>query len=187
MPIAAHGDLDPGPVVLDAADDVLHNPGRLFSGGPLAWAQQRQGRLARGRLEDVDGLEAVLVIMGVEPRQLLATVDGIVGIVDVEDDALGNTVEAFAKQIDYGQPHARQLTPRRFITERGVPPANNGSERDIRSSTIFREVTGGFRSQWGSALYAAIRSTLNTGRRQGLAALQAIQATINDEPPLRPG
>ena len=67
--------------------------------------------------EDVDGLEAVLVIMGVEQRQLLAAVDGIVGIVDVEDDALGNTVEAFAKQIDHGQPHARQLAPRRRVLE----------------------------------------------------------------------
>lgn len=112
MAIAAHGDLDPRPVLLETADDVLHNPGRLFSGGPLAGAQQRQHRLARGCLEDVDGLEAVLVIMGVEQRQLLAAVDGIGRIVDVEDDALGNAVEAFAEQIDHRQPHARQLAPR---------------------------------------------------------------------------
>lgn len=54
-----------------------------------------------------------------------------------------------------------------FMTEPGVPPTNNGSERDIRPSTIFRKVTNGFRSQWGADLYAAVRSTLNTGRKQG--------------------
>ncbi len=31
-----------------------------------------------------------------------------------------------------------------FMTEPGVPPTNNGSERDIRPSTIFRKVTNGF-------------------------------------------
>ncbi len=42
MTIAAHADLDPRPVVPDAADDVFQNPGRLFSGGPLAGAQERE-------------------------------------------------------------------------------------------------------------------------------------------------
>ncbi len=73
------------------------------------------------------------------------------------------------------------------MTERAEPPTNNGSERNIRPSTPFRKVTNGFRSDWGGDLYAAVRSTLNTGRRQGLSALQAIQATINREPLLRPG
>ncbi len=74
-----------------------------------------------------------------------------------------------------------------FMTERGVPPTNNGSERDIRPSTIFRKVTNGFRSEWGSELYAGVRSTLNTGRRQGLSAFEAIQATIHCQPLLGPG
>jgi transposase len=74
-----------------------------------------------------------------------------------------------------------------FMTERGVPSTNNGSERDLRPSTTFRKVTGGFRSDWGGHLYAGVRSTLNTGRRQGLSALQAIEAAINDQPLFRPG
>jgi transposase len=74
-----------------------------------------------------------------------------------------------------------------FMTEPGVPPTNNGPERDIRPSTIFRKVTNGFRSQWGADLYAAVRSTLNTGRKQGLSAFRAIEATLNDEPLIRPG
>ena len=74
-----------------------------------------------------------------------------------------------------------------FMTERGVPSTNNGSERDLRPSTTFRKVTGGFRSEWGGDLYAGVRSTLNTGRRQGLSALQAIEAAINAQPLFRPG
>ena len=74
-----------------------------------------------------------------------------------------------------------------FMTERAVPPTNNGSERDIRPSTIFRKVTNGFRSDWGGELYAGVRSTLNTGRRQRLSAFQAIQATIDGQPLLGPG
>ncbi len=98
-------------MVPDAADNVFQDPGRLLSGGPLAGAQQRQHRLARGRLEDMNGLEAIAVVMGVEQCQLLAAVDDIVSIVDIEHDALGNAVEAGAEQTDHGQPHARQLAP----------------------------------------------------------------------------
>ena len=65
------------------------------------------------------------------------------------------------------------------MTERGVGPTNNGSERDLRPSATFRKVTGGFRSDWGPDFYAAVRSTLNTGRKQGLTAFQAIERTIS--------
>ena len=78
---------------------------------PLARTQQRQHRLGGRRVEDVDGLKAVLVVMGVEQCQLLAPVDGIRGIVNVEHDALGHALEAVAKQIDHRQPHARQFAP----------------------------------------------------------------------------
>ncbi len=74
-----------------------------------------------------------------------------------------------------------------FMTEPGVPPTNNGSEGDIRPSTIFRKVTNGFRSQRGAELCAAFRSALNTGRKQGLSAFQAIEATLNRQPRIGPG
>jgi len=35
-----------------------------------------------------------------------------------------------------------------------VPSTNNVSEREIRSSVIFRKVTGGFRSDWGARIHA---------------------------------
>ena len=74
-----------------------------------------------------------------------------------------------------------------FMTERDLPATNNGSERAIRLSTIFRKVTGGFRSDWGAELYANVRSTLNTGQRQGLSDLQAIKRTLAGQPILVPG
>jgi transposase len=74
-----------------------------------------------------------------------------------------------------------------FMTERGVPPTNNGSERNLRPSTTFRKVTGGFRSQWGANLYAAVRSTINTGQKHGLSAFQAIELTLCGQSILQPG
>ena len=55
--------------------------------------------------------------MGVEESQLLAAVDGVVGIVNVENDTLRHGLEAGAEQVDHRQPHASQLAPRRRILE----------------------------------------------------------------------
>lgn len=74
-----------------------------------------------------------------------------------------------------------------FMTERHVPPTNNGSEQAIRPSTTFRKVTGGFRSDWGADLYANVRSVLNTGKRSGLSAYQSIQSAIAGETLILPG
>ena len=37
-----------------------------------------------------------------------------------------------------------------FLEDASVPPTNNSSEQAIRMSTIFRKVTNGFRSDWGT-------------------------------------
>jgi transposase len=66
----------------------------------------------------------------------------------------------------------------RFITRRDVPYTNNGCERALRPSVIFRKVTGCFRSQWGAALYADIVSVIDTAKLQGRSALQAIQDAL---------
>ena len=62
-----------------------------------------------------------------------------------------------------------------FLEDAAIPPTNNSSEQAIRMSTIFRRVTNCFRSEWGRDLLAAVRSVVNTGKRQGLTAYQAIQ------------
>ena len=69
-----------------------------------------------------------------------------------------------------------------FITNRAVPPTNNGSEQALRPCVVFRKVTNGFRSAWGAALYADVRSVLETARRRGLAILDAIRLTLGRRP-----
>lgn len=69
-----------------------------------------------------------------------------------------------------------------FIVRRDVPYTNNGSERALRPSVIFRKVTGCFRSHWGARLYAAVLSVIATGRLAGKSALQAISQIIHPTP-----
>jgi transposase len=69
-----------------------------------------------------------------------------------------------------------------FVTRRDVPYTNNGSERALRPSVIFRKVTGCFRSHWGARLYAAAASVIATGRLNGKSALQAVQHAIIPRP-----
>ena len=66
-----------------------------------------------------------------------------------------------------------------FMTRRDVPTTNNGSERALRMSVIFRKVTGCFRSVWGAKLYAATVSVIATGKLRGKTALEAIADVIN--------
>ena len=66
-----------------------------------------------------------------------------------------------------------------FLEDATVPPTNNSSEQAIRLSAIFRKVTNGFRSDWGRDLFAAVRSVVNTGRRQGLSPFEAIHKALS--------
>jgi transposase len=69
-----------------------------------------------------------------------------------------------------------------FVTNRNLPPTNNGSEQAIRPCVVFRKVTNCFRSEWGAKLYADIRSVLETARRRAINPLRAIRLTLNGEP-----
>ena len=69
-----------------------------------------------------------------------------------------------------------------FVTNRQVPPTNNSSEQALRPSKIFLKVTNCFRSGWGPEFFADVRSVIETGRRLGLTALDAIRKTLNGEP-----
>lgn len=84
-----------------------------------------------------------------------------------------------------------QKLKRRMLRERGnlftfcedlkIEPTNNSSERALRPSVIFRKVTNGFRSDWGRDFYSAIRSVIDTGKRQGLSAYEAIEKALGPE------
>ncbi len=69
-----------------------------------------------------------------------------------------------------------------FVTNRNLPPTNNGSEQAIRPCVIFRKVTNCFRSEWGAKLYADIRSVLETARRRAIDPLTAIRLTLQGMP-----
>jgi transposase len=69
-----------------------------------------------------------------------------------------------------------------FVTNRNLPPTNNGSEQAIRPCVIFRKVTNCFRSEWGARLYADIRSVLETARRRAIDPLTAIRLTLDGLP-----
>ena len=66
-----------------------------------------------------------------------------------------------------------------FLDDSSIPPTNNTSEQALRWSVIFRKVTNGFRSDWGRDLFAAVRSVVNTGKRQGLSAFESILVALN--------
>jgi transposase len=74
-----------------------------------------------------------------------------------------------------------------FLDHPEVAADNNGSERELRPTATYRKVTGGFRSDWGADLFAAIRSVIGTAARQGRDAVQAIRATLSGQPLSAPG
>jgi transposase len=65
-----------------------------------------------------------------------------------------------------------------FMKRRDVEPTNNGSERQLRPSVIFRKVTNCFRSEWGAKVYADLCSIVSTGRLHGRSPLAAIRAAL---------
>ncbi|MDX1425470.1 MAG: IS66 family transposase [Kiloniellales bacterium] len=69
-----------------------------------------------------------------------------------------------------------------FVTNRDIPPTNNGSEQALRPAVVFRKITNCFRSEWGANLYADVRSVIETARRRGIALLKAIRLTLDGSP-----
>jgi transposase len=74
-----------------------------------------------------------------------------------------------------------------FLEYPDAPPDNNRSERDLRPMVTYRKVTGGFRSDWGSDLCAAVKSVVGTAARCGVDAYQAILAVLSGRTVLAPG
>jgi transposase len=51
----------------------------------------------------------------------------------------------------------------------------------LRWSVVFRKVTNGFRSNWGAELFAQVRSLINTAKRQGISAFDAISRALTSQ------
>lgn len=68
-----------------------------------------------------------------------------------------------------------------FLSDETIPPTNNSSEQALRWSVVFRKVTNGFRSDWGAELFAQVRSLVNTAKRQGISAFDAISRALTSQ------
>jgi transposase len=68
-----------------------------------------------------------------------------------------------------------------FLTDETIPPTNNASEQALRWSVVFRKVTNGFRSDWGAELFAQVRSLINTAKRHGISAFDAISHALTSQ------
>ena len=78
-----------GPVGADGAQQPAQEGSDLLAAGPFG-GTKNGGDEAAGAVEHDDRLKSVFVIMGVEQPQLLAAVNGVERVVDVEGDPLGN-------------------------------------------------------------------------------------------------
>jgi transposase len=67
------------------------------------------------------------------------------------------------------------------LTDEPIPPTNNSSEQALRWSGVFRKVTNEFRSDWGAELFAQVRSLVNTAKRQGISAFDAISRALTSQ------
>jgi len=117
-----------------------------------------------------------------------------------------STRRAYLRRLDHdlnvimglapGNPHGKRLRKRygkvrnslfTFLEHPDAPPDNNGSERELRPTATYRKITGGFRSNWGADLFAAVRSVVGTAARRGRDAYQAIRAVRDGETVVQPG
>jgi hypothetical protein len=105
MTVAAHDDVDRWPPGADMADDVAQHQGHLGAVRGLAGAQDDRHRLAGRGFIDVDRLEAAAVVVGVEQCELLAAVNPVLGVVDVEHDTPGDMLEAVAEHFHHRRHH----------------------------------------------------------------------------------
>ena len=74
-----------------------------------------------------------------------------------------------------------------FLGHPEIAADNNSSERELRPTATYRKVTGGFRSDWGADLFAAVRSIIGTAARRGIDAYQAIHHTLRGQSVHAPG
>ena len=70
----------------------------------------------------------------------------------------------------------------RFMYDPEVPFDNNLAERDIRMSKVQQKISGGFRSDQGSATFNKIRSYVATATKQRISMFAALQAAISGRP-----
>ncbi len=64
----------------------------------------------------------------------------------------------------------------RFTRDPAVPATNNEAERALRPLKVQQTISGSFRSEAGARNHAALRTILNTARKQGRNLLETLRA-----------
>ena len=70
----------------------------------------------------------------------------------------------------------------RFATDFNVPFDNNQGERDLRMIKLQQKISGCWRSSEGAASFLALRSYIQTARKQGQDILAVLQAAADGRP-----
>jgi GAF domain-containing protein len=148
MPVAAQRDAGIGPVATDAADQAPDMARRLGPRRRLAGAQQHRHGAARRGIVDMDRQEAALAIMAVPEGELLATVDDIDRLVDIERHrdrrgGIARTVEVDERAC---QPHQfarrRRILPsaHRRLARQADRAARQLAERQLEPGIVMQTV-----------------------------------------------
>ena len=129
MAVAAHQDLYPRPVGANGAQQAAQKGLDLLAAGAFGRAQHSSDETALA-IEHDDGLKAVFVVVRVEQAQLLAAVNRVERVVDIQHDPLGSLGIGLAIEIDHGAPHAQQGT--------GVGQVLQPGDRRLRAQLAIR-------------------------------------------------
>jgi transposase len=70
----------------------------------------------------------------------------------------------------------------RFMNDLQTPATNNEAERALRPSKLHRKISGSFRSLAGAERSAHVRSYLDTTRKNGVSAMDALMRLFQDDP-----
>ena len=74
----------------------------------------------------------------------------------------------------------------RFMNDLAIPMTNNEAERALRPSKLHRKVSGCFRSKAGAERSAHLRSYLDTTRKNGITAMDALTRLFAGDPWMPP-
>ncbi len=74
-----------------------------------------------------------------------------------------------------------------FLDHPGMPPTTIAANANCARPRHTARSTGGFRSDWGADLSAAVRSLIGTAQRRGIDAYQVIRDTLRGQSALQPG
>ena len=99
-----------GPMAADRPDQTPDVGSGLFAGRATCRAQHCTYKTTV-TVKDHDGLEAVFIIVGIEQAQLLVTMNGIKGVVDIQHDLSGRVCKRGAIEPHHLMRHPEERPP----------------------------------------------------------------------------